>query len=369
MQIIHIIPGKANPNTMNGVNKVVDAIAAEQTRSGYKTMVVGVASNTKKRHEPVYEYKLYTRSKIPFCYPIGMLEFLLEHSTEETVFHFHSVFIFWFLPLIKALKNNGRRHIVLTPHGQYIEEAMKPLKKRIAFSLFDSKVLREVEAVHVIGYKTENNAYINNNAKRVAIIPNGFGAENVREYPKFKELVIGYMGRLECKQKGLDILIPAFTEYKKNGGKGILRLAGSGPDEAKLKKMVSDAGMNDSVFFDGILYDDEKWKFLYSCSAFAHPSRWEGIPTACLEAAYVGCPLLITQYTNMGLYVTKYNAGIVFETLNIDSIKTVLFMFEQRFANRNELSLMVDAAQNMIADELNWVRITKRINNELYGLQ
>ena len=33
-QIIHILPGKANPNTQNGVNIVVDALANEQQKMG-----------------------------------------------------------------------------------------------------------------------------------------------------------------------------------------------------------------------------------------------------------------------------------------------------------------------------------------------
>ena len=60
-RIIHILPGKANPNTQNGVNKVVDALATEQTRLGLNVCVMGVASNTEKRHNPIYGYQLFKR--------------------------------------------------------------------------------------------------------------------------------------------------------------------------------------------------------------------------------------------------------------------------------------------------------------------
>ncbi len=41
-----------------------------------------------------------------------------------TIFHFHSVFIPWFLPAMRFLHKKGSHRIVFTPHGQYIDKAM-----------------------------------------------------------------------------------------------------------------------------------------------------------------------------------------------------------------------------------------------------
>lgn len=48
-RIFHILAGKANPNTMNGVNKVVDALANEQVKMNFNVTVVGIANNTEKK--------------------------------------------------------------------------------------------------------------------------------------------------------------------------------------------------------------------------------------------------------------------------------------------------------------------------------
>ena len=50
MEIIHIILGKANPERMNGVNKVVHEMASNQTQRGYEVMVWGITTN------PVHDY-------------------------------------------------------------------------------------------------------------------------------------------------------------------------------------------------------------------------------------------------------------------------------------------------------------------------
>ena len=239
MKIFHILSGKANPNTLNGVNKVVDALSIQQKRIGYDVTVCGVANNTVKRHHPQYDLRLFVKSKNPFKYPSSLLPFLLDNSDEDSVFHLHSAFILWYWPLVKSLLKAGRTHIFLTPHGAYIPANMISLSKRIAFSFFDSKIIQNVEAIHIIGYHTENNYFVKSKAKRIVVIPNGCDCQFPNlEKNKNSQLVFGYMGRLAMKHKGLDTLIYAFADYKNKGGKGKLLLVGGGPDERKLKKIV-----------------------------------------------------------------------------------------------------------------------------------
>lgn len=368
MKIFHILSGKANPNTLNGVNKVVDAISLQQKRIGYDVTVCGVANNTIKRHQPQYNLKLFVKSKIPFKYPSNLLPFLLENSDEDSVFHFHSAFILWYWPLVKALLKAGRPHIFLTPHGAYIPANMISLSKRIAFSFFDSKIIQNVEAVHIIGYHTENNYFVKSKAKRIVVIPNGCDSR----FPNLNknnncQLVFGYMGRLAMKHKGLDALICAFADYKHKGGKGRLLLAGNGPDERRLTKIIDTKFVSDSVQLMGSLYGKEKNAFLQNISAFVSPSRWEGLPTACLEAAASGCPLLVTVDTNLGKYINSYHAGIVISATDRYELTRALFDFEKVYENDSEYKRTCLASKKMIEEELNWENITKRIVTELYG--
>lgn len=369
MRIFHILSGKANPNTLNGVNKVVDALATHQMKLGCDVTVCGVANNTILRHHPPYGYKLFESHKNPFKYPDSLLTYLLDNSDNESIFHFHSAFIFWYLPLMKALNEAGRSHLFLTPHGAYIPANMSSLKKRIAFRFFDSKVIQRVDALHIIGYKTENNDYVRNNAKRITIIPNGFGNKIIpmNDAKSDEQLVFGYMGRLSMKHKGLDSLIYGFADYKRQGGKGILRLAGGGSDEKSLRKIIDKEEISNDIQLVGSLYNEEKWNFLHSISVFVSPSRWEGMPTACLEAAAAARPLLVTVDTNMGMYVDKYNAGIVIPSSDRVSITQQLFDFEKIYDDDVIYRKMCEGSRKMVNEELNWVNIAKRMITELYG--
>ena len=196
----------------------------------------------------------------------GFKKYLLEQP-KDTIFHFHSVFIPWFLPAVKLLKKSGFTRVVLTPHGQYIDEAMSiSLKKRVFFHLFDRKVLRTVDAVQLIG-ATEQNSYITANAKEYHLIPNGCLLPKISLQPK-SQLCFGYMGRLDMKQKGLDILCQAFAFYKKQGGKGCLKIAGDGPDKITLEEMCKNIGVHNSISFAGKVFGEDKDSFLDSCAYF-----------------------------------------------------------------------------------------------------
>lgn len=369
VKIIHVLAGKANPNTMNGVNKVVDALANEQLALGFDVMVVGIANNTEKRHDPKYGYYLFKKTGY-FTYPKDALSLLLMQSDENSVFHFHSVFIPWFLPLINDLKKNNRKHIFLTPHGQYVTEAMKrSIMKRIFFNLFDKNVIRSVEAVHVIGCETENNSYLRNNAKRIVTIPNGYSCESISLDDIRPSFVIGYLGRLECGQKGLDVLLPAFVKYHKIGGKAQLHIAGLGIHEQLLKKMVSEFKASNYIRFIGKVYDEDKWNFIKGCAAMITPSRWDGVPTSCLEAASARCPQLVTASTNLGPYITKYNAGLVIAEANEDDIVKMLLDFDDIYSDPKRYESMCDGARKMIVEELNWHNIAAKMVKELYEIQ
>lgn len=201
-----------------------------------------------------YEHRRFREHPLRFFLDEEFKFFLLTQP-KETVFHFHSVFIPWFLPAVKLLRKHGYSRIVLTPHGQYIDEAMMvSLKKRVFFRLFDSKVLRLVDAVQAVG-RTELNAYLKDNAKQCYLIPNGCNPVDTPIIYNLS-LVFGYMGRLDIKQKALDVLVKAFAFYCKQGGTGVLRLAGDGSDKEYLLSLCQQLGVMERVEFVGKVFGE-----------------------------------------------------------------------------------------------------------------
>jgi glycosyltransferase involved in cell wall biosynthesis len=97
------------------------------------------------------------------------------------------------------------------------------------------------------------------------------------------------VGRLEF-QKGHDLLLKAFADA---GAGHDLVIVGRGSLEAELRRQAGALGVADRVTFVG--FEDNPWAWVAGAKLFVLPSRWEGFPTALVEALALGAPALVTS--------------------------------------------------------------------------
>lgn len=106
------------------------------------------------------------------------------------------------------------------------------------------------------------------------------------------EEIIGTVGRLNV-QKNQQFLIQAFKEYSLINSKARLVLIGVGELEKKLKKLVSNLGLEDKVYLLGARSDVNE---LYQgMDIFALPSLFEGLPVVLVEAQAADIPCVISN--------------------------------------------------------------------------
>jgi glycosyltransferase involved in cell wall biosynthesis len=119
---------------------------------------------------------------------------------------------------------------------------------------------------------------------------------HLKEAPKM-DAVLGtdllFVGRL-TPEKGLDILLESLSEaHLPTGGTPSLRVVGSGPEEARLKALVSELSIEKSVIFDGhISHGPELFSRYENARVLVMPSRTEGVPKTAYEAMAFGCPVV-----------------------------------------------------------------------------
>jgi len=103
------------------------------------------------------------------------------------------------------------------------------------------------------------------------------------------------VGRL-IERKGFDNLLHAFLIVQRTFSEARLLIVGHGPEDAKLKALASELGLDDRVHFAGFVPDDEMSAYYQVCDVFAMPHRelpdgdTEGCPTVFLEANAAGKP-------------------------------------------------------------------------------
>jgi glycosyltransferase involved in cell wall biosynthesis len=165
--------------------------------------------------------------------------------------------------------------------------------------------------------------------------------------------VIGYCGRLSILQKGLDFLIEGFSAYKLKGGRGQLWLIGDDVDRPAVERMVVEGGFKNDVRFFGAMSGVEKLKVIANFDIFIHSSRWEGLPMACLEAASLARPLVVSRGTNLAKYVERSGAGLVLRETSSAGVTEALEQVDRLYEG-NQLRQMSRNALSLVEKEFSW---------------
>lgn len=124
-----------------------------------------------------------------------------------------------------------------------------------------------------------------------------------------------YIGRLS-EEKGLDILIAAMNELKKNNLLSFqVLIAGSGNLDSYLKSCVSNYNLENSISFLGQLSREEVALWMAVSDGVCLPSRREGLPNVILEALASGLPVVASRVGGVPELLNKEN-GIMVEPEN-----------------------------------------------------
>jgi len=366
VRIVHILLGKANPESMNGVNKVVHHLATEQVRAGHAVEVWGLTNQAQRHPDREYNYELH-------LIPVTRVRFLASASLDSHLrslqpgnwVQLHSVFIPEYWHIARRIRASGLRFGV-TPHGGYSKHviARGRLKKMLYLTTVDMAVLRRASLIHAIGATEVSDIRQLVPSANVALVPNGQHSIDVEENQGAAHAavrpVFAFCGRLAMRHKGLDLLLQGFHEYLTAGGEGSLWLIGDGPDRVELESTVEERGLGPSVTFYGARFGTEKLGLLCAADVFVHTSRWDGIPTAVLEAAALGLPLLISRETNLGDSVSEHKAGVVLDDNTPPGIAKGLKQAAAWLAEGMAMELRQNA-RKMVAARFSWSAVSEAL--------
>lgn len=365
MKIIHVILGKANPNRMNGVNKVVYELASIQTKQKYDTEVWGLSNSQNDDIKRPFSLKIFKRNK--YCLSHEIETTIKSLDINNLIFHIHGAFIFDFYLITKLLVKNNIKYIY-TSHGAFNKVAMNKnwLIKYFYFYCLEKFIIKNATKIHLIAeseYNHFNSLYKTNNK---VLIPNGINIDGLEfkyeKIEKSKDLTLCFCGRIDIKTKGLDLLIDGFEAFIKEGNSAMLWIIGDGDELNTLKSMVKDKKLEKNIKFFGARFGEEKLNLIANSDLFILTSRNDVFPTSVLEAAGIGVPLLVSKETNYGPYVEKFKCGLVLDKNNSKEISDSIKKFKS-YSN-NELINMKENSKKMIMDSFNIEKISNLLLNE-----
>jgi glycosyltransferase involved in cell wall biosynthesis len=356
--------GKANPDRMNGVNKVVYQLATRQVHAGKKIQVWGFT------HDLTVNYAKRNFSTTLFQAPThfaglsaGFLNALASLNPTGTIFHLHGGWVLPFFKAARALKKAGLRYVV-TGHGAYNTIAMEKSKwaKKAYFQLCEKFLLKNAAAIHCIGSSEVTGLKKIFSTDQTILIPYGmeFNEPAVTSAPTSEQFVFGFVGRLDYHTKGLDLMLEAFAANFGNDSSAVLWLIGDGAGRSAVTTRIEELGITDNVILWGAKFGEEKDALLQQMNVFLHPSRNEGLPSAVLEAAALSIPCIVTEATNVGDYVSRHQAGFVVANEDVFALGNA--MNQTLHLAPRALKNMGRNAVQMVASEFSWTNIVQQFN-------
>ncbi|MBE3011012.1 glycosyltransferase family 4 protein [Microbispora sp. NEAU-D428] len=179
---------------------------------------------------------------------------------------------------------------------------------------------------------------------RIVRIPNAVHAVN--QVPSRQEHpVVVAAGRL-VRQKGFDLLLPAFAQVVKEHPEWRLRVFGTGPRKAALRALIGEHGLSAHVTLMGRTnrLDDE----LARASIYALSSRFEGLPMVMIEAMTHALPIVAFDCpTGPRDVLTDGTDGVLVPCEDVDALAAAL----NRLIADRDLRLRMGAAAAATARE------------------
>lgn len=170
--------------------------------------------------------------------------------------------------------------------------------------------------------ESSNRIRSQNSRADIAIIPNGVNFPSIRRATEGSNIL--FLGRLEVNQKGVDLLLEAYSRLSIPIPKLVIAGRGSTTDVNKIKALVKDFGIPcENVVFMGRVGPMEKQILYTNAACVIIPSRFETFPLVALEAFSYCLPVVcfdipgLSWITNsVCLKVPPFESGALSNAIN-----------------------------------------------------
>ncbi len=249
-----------------------------------------------------------------------------------------------------------QKKIIIHPFGYYEPWSLsqKKIKKKIAWLLYQEKILLKSHLIHCASILEKNNLLKLNKSFNVQVIPYGISDGSIKKklnHKKIKRKAI-YFSRLH-KKKGIEDLIKCWNEI---GNKDwILDIYGPADNQNYKEKLIKMASNNDNInFFNPVYNNKKKFKIFDNYDLMILPSYSENFGMIILESLARGLPVLTTVNTPW-VNIKNKNAGWVINSSynHLKSVLKKIFIYSEK-----EFTIKSKNAINL-ADKFSWKNVSK----------
>lgn len=277
---------------------------------------LGYEQETKDHNITIHRFGKLKHKGLSF--PAGFKKWLDQIKNEEhTVFHLHSVFRLSNFALAKLLHQRDIPYI-FTPHDSYSPESMRTkfILKYLVLKTTERFIMQHARTVHAITDKgaLDIAPHTSNTIKTITNFVPDYSYSNIYTPP---HNYICFIGRFDIYQKGIDLNLKAFTEFKRghqDSNVPFVMVGRKRPDQFKAVQGICDElGLQEGqdIIYTGKVSDHEKYRLLRGARVYMQLSRFEGFGLSIVEALSCAKPIIISDKVPIKNFVRKFNAGWV----------------------------------------------------------
>ena len=231
------------------------------------------------------------------------------------------------------------------------------------------RCLKKAKAVLVCNHETQARMPRTYQEKILYFPVNGITAEDFSDQgpvpqqhgSRFKVITAGRLHRL----KGFSLAVRAFGDFAEKHPESEMMIIGSGPEEKRLRRLISDLGLEDKVRILPWLPRGEVLANMRSSDVFLFPSFRDGGGAVVVEAMACGIPVVVLDSGGPGAHVEEA-WGIKVTPESRDSvIKGMASALETLYSDRALRQRLGAAGRKRAMEFYAWDRLGDRLQ-EIY---
>lgn len=345
---------------MGGIGRYVTSLAKALKDRGHTVLVASSGGELEKvlSREGIRHIYLNIRTKSELSPKIIKSFFTLKSFVEKEkidLIHAHTRVT----QVVAALLSNYRKvPYVTTCHGFFKER----LGRRI-FGCWGERVVAISEAVKdqlVNNFKVDEN--------RIALIHTGIeldrflgdiSDEKRKDFKRRWNLngayVIGTIGRLSSV-KGQDVLLKAAKRLVEDFSGLKVLLVGKGPDEARLRRLSANLGLDKNVIFTGSV--DDTTEIIPAMDIFVLPSIKEGLGLSLVEAMAFGRPCIASRVGGIESLIENGVSGLLVKPGDPEELARAV---KYIFYNKEKAEVFREAARKKVIRDFDISRMASQM--------
>jgi glycosyltransferase involved in cell wall biosynthesis len=291
-------------------------------------------------------YECFKRDGIDLTPVRKILRIVKEHQID--IIHGRAWVTLIPTVLVKMLARKGLK-LVFGFHGQNYSD-VKHNKRNLKRLILQNLLLKKVDIVYTLNSSMRK--YFSRHAgiseDRILIIPNGIDmaenncgqneSESLREKYGIKrdDIVIGFVGRMD-EVKNLPLLVKSFSQVKSKIPGVKLLLIGNGPEENRIRELVSELLISESVIFTGWIEIPNQYYQLMDI--YVQPSFFEGMSNSIACAMLNQVPVVATNVGGNPDLVLHNETGLLVEPDDIEGLRESILELAAKSDLRRSLGM------------------------------